>query len=216
MAADLRGQYAEAIRTGLREWAAMDIEGTRGVTKWDFLAIGVVAVRDDEVQQLQDDVRMHMNVRLEVEKILDVALGPNEEDGAGGGLAADVALVADRLKRMQAELEQLKRGGKELGKSIVVLTGLIKDAYLRGADDPIDALQMLGNFLAEVFEDEGGLSPDDFNRVYRALEDRRKTESEIERLREENARWRQQANASKVSEDILQANINALVAERDV
>ena len=46
---------------------------------------------------------------------------------------------------------------------------------------------------------------------------RQRAEAQAERdaLREENARWRQQAAASKVSEDILQGNINALVAERD-
>jgi hypothetical protein len=98
------------------------------------------------------------------------------------------------VERLRAELDQAKRGGKELGKSIVVLMELIKDAYLRGADDPIDALHMLGNMLAEVFEDEGGLSPDDFNRVHRALEYRRSEEEE--RLREENARLRAEVSRS--------------------
>ena len=77
------------------------------------------------------------------------------------------------LAEVEAERDQLRRGSKELGKVIAFLADLIKDAYLRGADDPIDAMQMLGDCLAEVLEGEGGLSPDDFNRVYRALEVRR-------------------------------------------
>lgn len=128
---------------------------------------------------------------------------------------AERTFMARMAPALLADLEQTRRGGRELGKTLVFLTELIKGAYLRGADDPIDALHMLGDHLAEVLEGEGGLSVDDFNRVYRALEERRKTEAEVRRLREENDRLRQQASASKVSEDILQANINALVAERD-
>jgi ribosome-binding protein aMBF1 (putative translation factor) len=123
------------------------------------------------------------------EELLELAMSHYSMHGRGityNQLAA-VLPEHERMirKQVSAELEQSRRGGKELGKifgfgEMVPLAELIKDAYLRGADDPIDALQMLGNCLAEVFENEGGLAADDHNRVYRALEGRR---TELERLR---------------------------------
>lgn len=77
------------------------------------------------------------------------------------------------LMAVVAERDALKRGGEELGKFVEALTGLIRDAYRHGATDPIEAVHMLGNHLAEVFEDEGGLPIDEYNRVFRALEDQR-------------------------------------------
>ena len=47
---------------------------------------------------------------MEVQEILDEALGTEEEDGAGAGMAADVALLADRLKAAEAEVMRLKGG----------------------------------------------------------------------------------------------------------
>lgn len=72
-----------------------------------------------------------------------------------------------------AEVEWRKRGGKELGKVVVRLAELIKAAFVKGETDPAGALLMLGDHLAELFEDEGGLPADDHNRIYRALETRR-------------------------------------------
>ena len=47
---------------------------------------------------------------MDVQKVLDEALGTEEEDGAGAGMAADVALLADRLKAAEAEVMRLKGG----------------------------------------------------------------------------------------------------------
>lgn len=72
-----------------------------------------------------------------------------------------------------AEIKRSRRGGKELGRTFIFLAELIKDAFRRGETDPTGALLMLGDHLAELFEDEGGLAADEHNRIYRALEARR-------------------------------------------
>jgi hypothetical protein len=87
------------------------------------------------------------------------------------------------LHEYRAEIERLQRGGKELGKIVVILGDLIKDAYVKGADDPIGALHLLGDYLAEVLEGEGGLPVDEHNRVYRALEDQRRDLAERDALK---------------------------------
>lgn len=105
-----------------------------------------------------------------------------------GGARAGEQLAGVDVPALLAEIEWRKRGGKELGKVVVRLSELIKDAFQRGEGDPIGALQMLGDYLAHLFEDEGGLPTDEHNRVYRALEDRRRDLAEVERLRAELAK----------------------------
>lgn len=61
-----------------------------------------------EVRQLRSAVRMHTDVRFQVEQILDEALGTEEDDSEGGGLAADVGLLADRLKTAEARVQELE------------------------------------------------------------------------------------------------------------
>lgn len=121
--------------------------------------------------------------------------------------------TTEQLAEVEAERDMLKRGGAELGKTLVFLAELIKDAYVRGADDPIDALHMLGNYLAEVPASEGGLHFDDFSRVYRALEDRRKAEGEVERLRAEVKREQERCNEVGSWLDSTKAKRNELAAE---
>jgi hypothetical protein len=57
-----------------------------------------------ELVKVRRDVEFHLQIRLEVEHLLDKALGTEEEDGAGAGLVADVALLADRLAAAREEL----------------------------------------------------------------------------------------------------------------
>jgi hypothetical protein len=119
-------------------------------------------------------------------------------------LAAEVAklrtIPADwhdqrrRADDLAAELEQRRCGGRELGKTVEFLAELIKGAFVRGAEDPIGALRMLGNHLAEVFESEGGLSPGEFIRVQQAL-DARESEEEA-RQREGDERRRVEVSRS--------------------
>jgi hypothetical protein len=55
-----------------------------------------------------------MKVRLDVEEVLDEALGTEEEDGAGYGLAGDVALLAQHEKAARAEADTLRGKVEEL------------------------------------------------------------------------------------------------------
>ncbi|WP_409186692.1 hypothetical protein F9C11_21625 [Amycolatopsis sp. VS8301801F10] len=47
-------------------------------------------------------------IRFNVDRILDDALGPNVEDGAGMGLAGEVALLAERKKEAEDRLDQVR------------------------------------------------------------------------------------------------------------
>jgi hypothetical protein len=83
-----------------------------------------------------------------------------------------------------AALEKSRRASKELGKAVVFLTELMKDAFQQGGTDPIGALHMIGNHLAEAlvpYEDA-----EKFDRAFRALETKqhelREIESERDRL----------------------------------
>ncbi len=80
---------------------------------------------------------------------------------------------------LQAERDQLRRGGRELGGIVTHLTELIKDAWKEGATDPVGALHMLGNHLAEILPDGGGLCVDEFDKTYRALEEHRAKVAEL-------------------------------------
>ena len=51
---------------------------------------------------------MHKDAYWDVQQILDEALGTGENDGSDGGIAADVALLADRLKAAESEVARLK------------------------------------------------------------------------------------------------------------
>ena len=46
---------------------------------------------------------------MDVQAVLDQALGTEEEDGAGGGIAGDVALLASQRDEARAGLARLKR-----------------------------------------------------------------------------------------------------------
>lgn len=57
---------------------------------------------------------MHKDAYYAVSDVLDDALGPNEEDGAGEGLVADVMLLAHRYKLALAGLAVLPGGAPVL------------------------------------------------------------------------------------------------------
>ena len=46
---------------------------------------------------------------MDVQAVLDKALGTEEEDGAGAGIAADVALLAGQRDEARAEVAELRR-----------------------------------------------------------------------------------------------------------
>ena len=54
---------------------------------------------------------MYRRAYFEITKVLDGALGPNVEDGAGLGLAADVMLLAQRYADLKAAVLTSDAGG---------------------------------------------------------------------------------------------------------
>ena len=60
-------------------------------------------------RKLRDELELAFSpgMYLDIQIVLDKALGTNEADGAGGGIVADVALVAERMRAAEAEVKQL-------------------------------------------------------------------------------------------------------------
>lgn len=56
-----------------------------------------------ERDELQAELKFHVDCRLAVEAVLDVALGAEPKDGAGDGLTSDVRLLADQRDEAQME-----------------------------------------------------------------------------------------------------------------
>ncbi|MFC9973606.1 hypothetical protein ACFVH6_22195 [Spirillospora sp. NPDC127200] len=64
----------------------------------------------DEVERLRTELSVAFapGMYLDIQKILDEALGTHEADGAGAGIVADITLLADRLRTAEAETERLR------------------------------------------------------------------------------------------------------------
>jgi hypothetical protein len=65
-------------------------------------------------QEQPERLSMWEQAYMDVQKILDGALGTEEEDGAGAGIAADVAMVVAQRDRARAEAKRLAGRLKEL------------------------------------------------------------------------------------------------------
>lgn len=61
-----------------------------------------------EVGRLTDEASFHRGVRTRVEYVLDEALGTEEDDGTGEGLAADVWLLAAQRDEAQAAIRRAR------------------------------------------------------------------------------------------------------------
>lgn len=103
-------------REEIREQSLEPLDGSS-----NFLMRADAARREllDEVDRLTAVLDFErssaLRVRAEVERVLDAALGTREEDGAGQGLAGDVALLAERLARATAEVDRLTAGREVAG-----------------------------------------------------------------------------------------------------
>lgn len=64
------------------------------------------------------DLAMGPRMYLDVQKILDRALGIGPDDGAGKGLVADVALVAERMAQAEAANAVLQSAANEANRRI--------------------------------------------------------------------------------------------------
>lgn len=105
------------------EWTPLDEIGTQiyvyGTEPVD-VAIQYAEV-ESEARQLRRDVQTYERRYLDVRKVLDVAIGAEPEDGAGGSLVTDVALVAHRYELALKAIESV--GG-------TVTADLIRNAQL--------------------------------------------------------------------------------------
>lgn len=120
-----------------------------------------------EIERLKQEEAFHWGIRMEVEKVLDEALGPNEEDGAGGGLVADVALLADRKTTAEAEVGRLQRELSEANEALadtetrLGAAALDQKAVKRICDwiagDPVTGRSEFGDGYREALRDIAGL-----------------------------------------------------------
>lgn len=68
---------------------------------------------DQRAQQAEAELALAMGptMYLQIQQILDGALGGRREDGAGAGLVAEIQLLVDRMKAAEAEAERLEAEG---------------------------------------------------------------------------------------------------------
>ena len=96
---------------------------------------------------------------------------------------------AELVERLRAALEQSKRDGKQLGKTIDYLTGIMTGTVLLGADDAFGMLQALTEHLVEANE----INVDQAERVYAGLDrqraDRDRLGEQVKRAYELADRW---------------------------
>ncbi|MEU4825090.1 hypothetical protein AB0H37_24730 [Actinomadura sp. NPDC023710] len=100
-------------------------------------------------------------------------------------------------QEQRAELEKSRAANRELGRIVEHLGDLIKNAFSNGAEDPIEALHTLGNYLAETLVLDGV----EYDRAYQALEDRRRDDAALKAaLAEERLQLEQVRAALKPKE----------------
>ncbi len=73
------------------------------------------AATDDlwpEIERLQQEASLAFGPSLyfEIQKVLDKALGTEEVDGAGAGIVAEIAMLADRLAALTAIIDAAPDG----------------------------------------------------------------------------------------------------------
>ncbi|MCW2918546.1 MAG: hypothetical protein JWN52_6614 [Actinomycetia bacterium] len=63
-----------------------------------------------EVERLNSELSLAFSpgMYLDIQKVLDEALGTNEADGAAAGIVADVALLAEQKRTAEAEMDRLR------------------------------------------------------------------------------------------------------------
>lgn len=61
-----------------------------------------------ELSKATYDLDMYRGCYFAVQDVLSAALGPNEEDGAGEGIAADVHLLAEQRDEARAALDRIR------------------------------------------------------------------------------------------------------------
>lgn len=72
--------------------------------------VGVIIRLQGDLEAATKDIRFHEDLRYQVDQYLDVALGPNEEDGAGSGLLGEVMLLGRQRDEARANLAATELG----------------------------------------------------------------------------------------------------------
>lgn len=140
-----------------------------------------------EVERLRTelDLAFSPGMYLDIQKVLDDALGTNEADGAGEGIVADVALIAGRMKKAEAERDDVVAELKE--------ERLTSDALRKNRDqlnDELTTARAEAARLAVELEDArtdrktAEMQRDDYRKAHKA------SVAERDRLRRDAAGWR--------------------------
>jgi hypothetical protein len=88
--------------------------------KADFVDLGqligtAVPALIGEVERLTAELSVAFGpgMYLDIQKVLDEALGTHEADGAGAGIAADVAVLAEQKRTAETEVKRLRTALKD-------------------------------------------------------------------------------------------------------
>lgn len=105
------GAYVEVFSTS--QWPS----GQDSSPVAEFLRASIVMVPRliGEVERRKAELKVAFGpgLYLDIQKVLDKALGTEEADGAGAGIVADITLVAGRMQAAEAEVERLRADLKE-------------------------------------------------------------------------------------------------------
>lgn len=105
---------------------------------------------ETEVKELRSHQVADWKRRAQTEEVLDDALGTEEEDGAGAGLVADVALLAERMKAAEAEVERYKALHESVRATADAALERDRDAWQLRAQDAEDRARTLAERSAKV------------------------------------------------------------------
>jgi hypothetical protein len=98
---------------------------------------------------------------MDVQKVLDKALGTEEEDGTGGGIASEVWLLAHQRDGARAERDRLRNACKHMGSVIVSMSRQMECARIEMLQNgPERAMQWVLNGLPDVRDDPPGMQWD--------------------------------------------------------
>ena len=83
-----------------------------------------------EVERLRTELQLAFSpgMYLDIQQVLDKALGTNEADGAGAGIVADVALLAEQRDKARSELAQVLTNYEHVQGRALVMEGERDDA----------------------------------------------------------------------------------------
>lgn len=145
--------YVETVdgqkRADLGDWIVRFPAGTFQVVPGDKFDAGFEPASHRTADPMFEQAYM------DVQKVLDKALGTEEEDGTGGGIASEVWLLAHQRDGARAERDRLRNGGRELGKSVVRLTRSMQAARIEMLQNgPEAAMQWILNSIPDVDDNE--------------------------------------------------------------